>query len=81
MPSATRPRGRAWAALSKAVILRDGGWCWLCGRQGADTADHVIPFSRGGVGMDITNLRAAHRSCNSRRGNRLVLVSRSSRRW
>ena len=58
-----------WQSLSKQVIVRDGGICWLCGGLGADTADHVIARANGGSdGMD--NLRAAHRRCNSQKGSK-----------
>ncbi|MCL2795845.1 MAG: HNH endonuclease [Microbacteriaceae bacterium] len=52
--------------------------CWLCGKPidyslpytdpMAFTADHVQPRALGG--KLISELRAAHRSCNSRRGAR-----------
>lgn len=63
-----------------AVAKRDRWQCWLCG-EGVPrhvpanhprelTADHVVPRSLGGSD-DPINLRAAHRLCNSRRGNRV----------
>jgi len=51
-----------------AVLVRDRGICWLCGRPGANTADHVVPLAVGGHPYDMANLRAAHHKCNSRRG-------------
>lgn len=64
-----------------ALIERDGLECWLCHRPVdiaarwnaavAPTADHVIPLARGGSD-DLGNLRLAHRSCNSRRRDRLI---------
>lgn len=64
-----------------AVAKRDRWICWLCDeRVPSDvpanhplelTADHVVPRSLGGPD-DPINLRAAHRICNSRRGNRLA---------
>ena len=56
----------------KNVLVRDRGICWLCGRPGATTADHVVPLALGGHPYDEANLRAAHRSCNSRRGAAVV---------
>ncbi|WP_413788652.1 HNH endonuclease [Micromonospora andamanensis] len=50
-------------------LLADDDRCWLCGKHGANTADHEIPLSRGGTNHR-TNLRPAHKSCNSSRGNR-----------
>jgi 5-methylcytosine-specific restriction protein A len=69
------------------VLERDMGICWLCHKPGADTADHVVPrsTSRGmllGPGVhDLWNLKAAHRSCNSRRGNRIALPRARVSRW
>ncbi|MFM2078875.1 MAG: hypothetical protein RJA49_2765 [Actinomycetota bacterium] len=37
----------------------------------ADTADHVVPVSLGGVSGDEGNLRPACRHCNSAAGNAL----------
>jgi len=67
----------------KQILKRDRGICWLCGRPGATTADHVVPLSKGGHPFDPANLRAAHRSCNSSRGAASPSVSATptSRRW
>lgn len=40
------------------------GVCHICGEGGADTRDHVVPVDLGGSN-DESNLRPAHRSCNS----------------
>jgi 5-methylcytosine-specific restriction endonuclease McrA len=54
--------------LRSAIIRATARTCWLCGegpRAGDPwTADHVVPHNAGSI------LRPAHRSCNSRRGNR-----------
>jgi 5-methylcytosine-specific restriction endonuclease McrA len=65
----TRPRmnGWHWARVVATVVARDHGVCWLCGRPGANSADHVVPHSRGGTDA-LENLRAAHLACNLRRG-------------
>ncbi|HEY9474658.1 MAG TPA: HNH endonuclease [Mycobacteriales bacterium] len=74
--------GRPWRRVRAAVILRDQGICWLCGLPGATTADHITPLSKGGAPLDPGNLRAAHHSCNSRRGNRMTLPKpKTSRQW
>lgn len=67
----------------KNVLVRDRGICWLCGRPGATTADHVVPLAMGGHPYDEANLRAAHRSCNSRRGAAVVERTEldTSRAW
>jgi 5-methylcytosine-specific restriction endonuclease McrA len=68
----TQRFGKGWAAMSRAVIERDGGVCQLqlpgCTHV-ATTADHIVPRSKGGTAA-MENLRAACRPCNSRRGNR-----------
>jgi 5-methylcytosine-specific restriction endonuclease McrA len=43
--------------------------CHLCGTDGATTADHRIPRSKGGTDT-LANLRPAHHGCNSARGDR-----------
>lgn len=68
MPART---GRPWQRKKRRIIRRDGGVCHLCGKPGADTADHLIPHSRGGSDAP-SNLRAAHIDCNRRRGTRPV---------
>ncbi|WP_230972923.1 HNH endonuclease, partial [Gulosibacter hominis] len=49
-----------------------GTTCWLCGLPGADSADHVIPRSKGGAVYDLRNLAPAHKRCNLARGARDV---------
>lgn len=74
MPART---GRRWReVIVPAVIERDGGWCHLCGRPGATTADHLVPWAHGGTD-DMDNLAAAHIDCNRRRGDRPVEVARA----
>ena len=52
---------------NRAELLQDNPACALCGKPGADTADHIIPYDAGGSD-DLENLRPAHRACNSRAG-------------
>ena len=60
-------------------VLREETACWICGGHGtADdplTADHVVARADGGRNVR-SNYRAAHLSCNSRRGARVVGGSR-----
>jgi 5-methylcytosine-specific restriction endonuclease McrA len=66
--------------------------CWICGNpidvslpwtdKWSWTADHVVPRSKGG--HLLGEMRAAHRACNSSRGNREVAPSAqlpTSRQW
>ena len=64
-----RPKwgGRRAARLRAATLDAYGTVCHLCGRPGADSADHLIPRSLGGLDT-LDNLRPAHLSCNQSRG-------------
>ncbi|GMV27712.1 MAG: HNH endonuclease [Phycisphaerae bacterium] len=64
-----RPKwgGRRAARLRAATLDAYGTVCHLCGRPGADSADHLIPRALGGPDT-LDNLRPAHKSCNSARG-------------
>ena len=51
------------------VYIRDGHRCAYCGAKGADSIDHIIPASRGGL-WTWENCVAACRDCNGRKRNR-----------
>ncbi|MBC7933538.1 MAG: HNH endonuclease [Rubrivivax sp.] len=56
------------------ILEREGRVCYLCGEflsVHEMTLDHVVPLARGGAHTP-ENLRPAHRSCNSRKGKRLL---------
>jgi 5-methylcytosine-specific restriction endonuclease McrA len=79
-PGARTPSrtGRPWTRIKARVIKRDGGICHLCGKPGADTADHLVPVSLGGAVYAMSNLAAAHHDpCNRLRGNRPIDVVRA----
>jgi 5-methylcytosine-specific restriction endonuclease McrA len=60
---------RAHIGLSRrAVFARDGGRCAYC-RGPAETIDHVLPRSRGGV-HEWDNVVAACAKCNHYKGDR-----------
>ena len=59
--------GPGWDRISRQVIERDGGVCWLCGGEGATTTDHLLDRNHPDRNHP-DNMRAAHRTCNSRRG-------------
>jgi 5-methylcytosine-specific restriction protein A len=57
------------------IFRRDGYRCHLCGGIGRPytlTADHVVPVAHGGTSL-ISNLKTAHRLCNSKRGARKLV--------
>jgi 5-methylcytosine-specific restriction endonuclease McrA len=72
MTVATRSRGhhgRPWKRV-RAEVLRASDVCWICGKGGATSVDHVVPVSLDpSRALDPTNLRPAHLGCNSARGN------------
>lgn len=84
-----RPHRRIVAFLKEHMP-----WCWLCGRpidmelhklepngKWSFTVDHVIPLDKGGT-WTLENCRSAHRTCNSRKGNRPHTPPlRTSREW
>jgi 5-methylcytosine-specific restriction endonuclease McrA len=58
----------------QAIYTRDNWICQICLQpvQPPDaTLDHIIPLSKGGE-HSARNVVLAHRSCNSRKGNRSV---------
>ena len=69
-PNKRRLKTKAWLA-ARAVVLAEEHACWVCGQPPTPddplVADHVVPRAQGGTDAR-DNLRAAHRSCNGRRG-------------
>lgn len=63
--------GRVAQRLVALTLATFGTTCHLCGRPGANSADHLIPRSRGGLDV-LENLRPSHRSCNYARGNKTL---------
>lgn len=74
-------RQRGWRVEVRRWLRigdRDGWVCHLCGcgvlltagGPSAPTVDHVIPLARGGSDDD-SNVRLAHKSCNSRKRDRM----------
>lgn len=62
--------GRKAIQYVRLTLAEYGTVCWLCGLPGSNTADHVIPRSKGGAVYDLLNLAPAHKRCNESRGNR-----------
>ncbi len=57
-----------------ALIARDGQVCYLCDEWISIhevTFDHVVPLSKGGT-HTASNIRIAHRACNSRKGKKIL---------
>ena len=62
------PYHRRTALSRRAVMARDGHKCQYCGAT-ADSIDHVMPRSRGGMHV-WENVTAACRPCNLRKRDR-----------
>lgn len=60
------------ASYRNTVFERDQGTCLWCGKP-ADTVDHIIPYSEGGV-YHPANLFCACRHCNQKRQSDSVLL-------
>lgn len=90
MPEKRGRNHRAYRAKT-AKLRKRADTCWICG-QPIDltldyrdpmswTADHVQPLTKGG--KLLGPMKAAHRSCNAKRGNRTGERNRlpTSRDW
>jgi 5-methylcytosine-specific restriction endonuclease McrA len=56
------------------IRKRDGDSCYLCGEFLSvhdETFDHVVPLIKGGAHV-ASNIRLAHRECNSKKGKGLL---------
>ena len=75
-------KGRPWQRL-RAEVLAASDICWLCGRPGANSVDHVLPLStHPELAHDRSNLAPAHLSCNSSKGARATrTTTAASRQW
>jgi 5-methylcytosine-specific restriction endonuclease McrA len=68
-PAGARPWSGRWRQqLTARVLAVKGTVCHLCRGDGADSADHRVPRSKGGSDS-IDNLEPAHQGCNSLRGD------------
>ena len=77
------PRNRNGNARRKlrARLRAEGRPCHICGmpidyslpagHPWSFEVDEIVPVSRGGSPLDYSNVDAAHRICNQRRGNRM----------
>lgn len=70
-----RKAGAVVEDVDRAIVWeRDQGTCGICDER-IDPADfevdHVIPLSRGGE-ESYANVQASHRTCNRRKGDRLM---------
>lgn len=59
-----------WPKRRAAVMKRDEGRCYICGGDGADQVDHVVPVAWGGTD-DLINLRPVHaKPCHEEKSKR-----------
>ena len=57
--------------LRATILERDGRYCRQCGTTEDLSIDHIIPERLGGT-LDPDNLQVLCRSCNSRKGARVI---------
>ena len=58
-------------SVHTTVFERDGYYCQQCGDRHNLTIDHIVPESKGGT-QDLTNLQTLCRTCNARKGSRML---------
>ena len=59
-----------YKVMREKVLIRDGYICYYCGRE-ANTVDHIIPISKGGISSEDNMIAACHR-CNSGKRDRIA---------
>lgn len=66
---------------ARAHVLQMSTVCALCGHEGSDTVDHIVPVSRGGDKYDEDNMAPMHgvngcntcyRKCNQEKSDKLM---------
>lgn len=72
-------QGRGWRE-AQAQVFAEETHCWWCGKYVDQelpkshpmgrTVDHILELWQGGHPRDRTNLRLAHRRCNSVKSNK-----------
>lgn len=74
--------GRKVTNFNRMVLETYGTVCHICGKPGADTADHILPKALYPELMwEIDNARPAHRKCNSSRGTNPLPVREEAEGW
>jgi 5-methylcytosine-specific restriction endonuclease McrA len=63
VPFLDRKLGKQLSCSKRGVLRRDNFTCGYCGRDGADTVDHIVPQCRGGLST-WENLIACCKDCN-----------------
>lgn len=59
-----------YKVLREKVLIRDSYICYYCGQE-ANTADHIIPISKGGISSEDNMVAACYR-CNAAKRDRIA---------
>jgi len=59
-----------YKVMREKVLIRDAYTCYYCGQE-ANTVDHIIPISKGGISVE-DNMIAACVRCNSGKRDRIA---------
>lgn len=88
-----KPSGRAWQAIRLRVFAIHGRICVICGHDGSNQVDHVIPVAVAPeLAFVLTNLRPVHgvprnrcpvcgQACNQAKAAGVAKPLVSGRRW
>ena len=68
-------------AWKRAVRQRDMGTCYVCGEDGSDEVDHIVPVLEGGALLDLANGGEIHSDpCHRRKTSRELAKARGKYR-
>ena len=70
-----------WERVRRQVLNRDEWRCRSCGHPGDLEVDHVVPMSRGGAALDLSNLQTMCSSCHVEKTDREAGRDPERRAW
>jgi len=58
---------KAWQVARRAALMRDGGWCVMCGEKPAEVVDHIVEIKDGGCKTCLDNLQSLCAACHTKK--------------